>query len=64
MEQKNKRYDEINKTNKQEYAVTNAQLKRKNMELQELDNKIARADQENKELKSIADELMMRMEQM
>ncbi|KAI6646790.1 hypothetical protein LOD99_9189 [Oopsacas minuta] len=61
MDQKNNQYEEIAKTCKQEQLVLNAQVKRKKMELQELDNKIAKAQHENNELKDISDELMAEM---
>ena len=62
MEQKNKKYEEIAKTCKQEILIMNTQLKRKRMELQDLYSQSLKADQENRELRKIGDELMAAMQ--
>ena len=62
MQQKNKQYEDLTKNCKQEILITNTQLKRKKMELQEWDSQISKEDKRNMELKKIGDELMAAMQ--
>ena len=62
MQRENKQYEEITKSCKQEMIIMNTQLKRRIIELQDLDSQIAKADQKNKDLTKIGDELIAAMQ--